>query len=188
MEFYETAELRGQLDNWCGPNIACLLAFARTAGFARVQLEGVLAERGHVSAFRKWNLPDGDAPAPQILCVENSATHDHNFSVAADDYLTFYFTHSAPDLTCDNVYPEVGGYGSRPLWVAPTGTQTGGGWQASCKLPPGLDSGWHTAKLRVNDSRYSAPVQIGIDVDRSAWRPAGFIRSTNHTRGRRQDF
>src|SRR5215469_8003170 len=34
MEFYETAELRGQLDNWCGPNIACLLAFTRAAGFA----------------------------------------------------------------------------------------------------------------------------------------------------------
>jgi len=169
MEFYETAELRGQLDNWCGPNIACLMAFARTAGFARVQFESVLVERGHVGAFRKWNLTEGDAPAPQILCVENSATHDHGFSASADDYLTFYFTHSAPDLTCDNVFPEIGGYGSRPLWVA----QTGGGWQASCKLPPGLDSGWHVAKLRVSDSRWSAPVQIGIDVDQSSWHPSG---------------
>ena len=162
MEFYETTELRGQLDNWCGPNIPCLLAFARTAGFARVEFESVLAERAHVSAYRNWKAVSKSAnasAAPQILCIENSATHDHNFSATADDYLTFYFTHSDTALTCDNVYPEIGGYASRPLYVA----QTGGGWQASCKLPPGLNSGWHKAKLRVEGSRSSAPLQIGID-------------------------
>jgi tRNA (mo5U34)-methyltransferase len=165
MEFYETTELRGQLDNWCGPNIQCLLAFTRTAGFARVQLESVLAERAHVSAYRKWNEPEGDSPAPQILCIENSATHDHSFSATADDYITFYFRHSATDLTCDNVYPEIGGYGTRPLYVA----QAGGGWQASCKLPPGLNPGWHKAKLRVATSRDTPPLQIGIDAQ--AWQP-----------------
>jgi tRNA (mo5U34)-methyltransferase len=160
MEFYETSELRGQLDNWCGPNLACLLAFARTAGFARVQFESVLAERAHVSAYRSWETAVGDGAAPRILCVDNSTTHDHNFSNSADDYLTFYFTHEATDLTCDNVYPEVGGYGSRPMHVA----STGAGWQASCKLPPGLEPGWHVARLRVNGSGYSAPARIGTDV------------------------
>jgi tRNA (mo5U34)-methyltransferase len=160
MEFYETAELRGQLDNWCGPNLACLLAFTRTAGFARVQFESVLAERAHVSAYRRWDMPPGDGPAPLVLCVENSTTHDHNFSSSADDYLTFYFVHESAELTCDNVFPEVGGYGSRPLHVA----NTGAGWQASCKLPSGLDSGWHVARLRVNGSRFSAPIRIGTDV------------------------
>jgi len=164
MEFYETTELRGQLDNWCGPNIPCLMAFTRTAGFARVQFESALAERAHVSAYRKWNQPEGDGPAPEILCIENSTTHDHNFSSAADDYVTFYFTHANAGLTCDSVYPEIGGYGSRPLYVAPTG----GGWQASCKLPPGLDSGWHAARLRVEGSRYSGPLQVGFDAP--AWR------------------
>lgn len=177
MEFYETAELRGQLDNWCGPNIACLLAFARTAGFARVQFESVLAERAHVSAWRKWNLPQGNGPAPQIRCIENSATHDHRFSTSADDYVTFYFLHSEVELTCDNVYPEIGGYGSRPLYVA----QAGGGWQASCKLPPGLDAGWHMASLRVADSRASAPLQIGIDVDARSRRP-GHVSELQITR------
>ena len=47
MEFYETTELRGQLDNWVGPNAACLMAFCRTAGFARVEFEGTLGERAH---------------------------------------------------------------------------------------------------------------------------------------------
>ncbi|HVY94523.1 MAG TPA: hypothetical protein VHA14_17295, partial [Bryobacteraceae bacterium] len=169
MEFYETGELRGQLDNWCGPNIACLLAFARTAGFARVQFESVLAERAHVSAYRKWHAAEGDGDAPRIRCVENSATHDHSFSASADDYVTFYFTAGTAELNCDNVYPEVGGYGSRPLYVA----KAGGGWQVSFKLPPGLGAGWHAARLRVAGSRSSAAVQIGIDVQGRAWRPAG---------------
>ena len=164
MEFYETTELRGQLDNWCGPNTSCLLAFARTAGFARVQLESVLAERAHVSAYRKWNQPEGNDPPPQILCIENSTTHDHSFSAAADDYLTFYFN-AAAGLTCDNVYPEIGGYGARPIYVS----RIGEGWHASCKMPPGLDPGWHQARLRIEGSRYSQPLQIGIDTDRAAW-------------------
>lgn len=159
MEFYETTELRGQLDNWCGPNIPCLMAFARTAGFARVQFESVLAERAHVSAYRKWNHPAGDGAAPQLLCVENSTTHDHSFSSDADDYVTVYFTAGDIELTCDNVYPEIGGYGVRPLYVA----RAGGGWQASFKLPPGMSAGWHIVRLRTEGSRYSAPLQIGID-------------------------
>lgn len=164
MEFYENAELRGQLDNWCGPNIACLLALTRTAGFARVQFESVLAERAHVSAYRHWNAPEGNDPAPQILCLENSNTHDHHFSATADDYITFYFTHSGSALNCDNVYPEIGGYGSRPLYVA----QAGGGWQASCKIPPGLNPGWHNTRLRAASTRYSPPLQIGLDAPQ--WR------------------
>ena len=169
MEYYETTELRGQLDNWCGPNTACLLAFTRTAGFARVRFESVLAERAHVSAYRKWETPEGSGEVPQLLCIDNSNTHDHNFSSAADDYLTFYFTHTGVDLSCDNVFPEVGGYGSRPLHVA----STGGGWQATCKLPPGLAAGWHAARLSVEGSGYSVPARIGIDIsneDRRAWR------------------
>jgi len=166
MEFYETAELRGQLDNWCGPNVACLLAFARSAGFARVQFESVLAERAHVTAWRKWETRDGDAPAPGLLCLENSTSHDHNFSALADDYVTFYFTHPSAGLTCDSVYPEIGGFGSRPIYVA----RAGGGWQASCKLPPGLEPGWHAANLRVAGSRASAASRIGIDLSSEARR------------------
>ena len=48
MEFYETGELCGRLDNWVGPNTRCLLAFCRTAGFARVELVETLSQRAHV--------------------------------------------------------------------------------------------------------------------------------------------
>src|SRR5579863_6244040 len=32
MEFYERAELGGQVDNWCGPSPECLLSMCRSAG------------------------------------------------------------------------------------------------------------------------------------------------------------
>ena len=163
MEFYETGELRGQLDNWCGPNVACLLAMTRSAGFARVRFESVLGERGHVSAYRKWGMATGEGPAPQILCIENSTTHDHDFSSRADDYVTFYFQSERADLSSDNVFPEVGGLGSRPIYVA----HTGGGWQASFKLPPGLGEGWHEARLGLEGTRFSPPLRIGVDIPKS---------------------
>ena len=156
LEFYETKELRGQADNWVGPNLACLLAFCRTAGFARVNFEGALGERAHVTGYRRWEASAGNEPAPEVLCVANSARQDHTFSESGDDYLTFYFTCRNDGLSCDNVYPQVGRYGSRPIDVA----RCGNGWQASCRLPPGLTAGPHEATLRIADSACSAPVQI----------------------------
>ena len=165
MEFYETTELRGQLDNWVGPNLACLMAFCRTAGFARVEFESVLGERAHVTGYRQWASCCGAGAAPKLLCVDNAATHDHNFSANADDYLTVYFTASGAELNCDNVYPQIGAFGSRPIYVA----RTGGGWQATSRIPPGLQPGWYDVALRVGESAASAPVQIGVDT--SDWRP-----------------
>ena len=66
MEFYETNELRGQVDNWAEPKLACLLAFCRTAGFARVTAGSLLGERAHVTAYRRWLEPSGMDPAPEV--------------------------------------------------------------------------------------------------------------------------
>ena len=156
MEFYETTELRGQADNWVGPNLSCLLAFCRTAGFARVNFESTLGERAHITAYRQWLDPAGTDPAPEVLCVANSTRQDHTFAESGDDYLTFYFTSSVDELDCGNVQPQVGPYGSRPIEVA----RCGGGWQAACKIPPGLACGPHDAKIRTANSPYSVPVQI----------------------------
>jgi len=161
MEFYETTELRGQFDNWVGPNSACLLAFCRTAGFARVRLESVMNHRAHVSCFRKWPEAAGTAPAPYITCVENSVSRDHAFSSLSDDYVSLWFKTGQEQLSCDDVFPEVGGYGSRPVIVHATG---GDGWHANCKLPTRLDAGWYEARVRVRDSAYSNAVRIGVDV------------------------
>ncbi len=166
MEFYETTELRGQFDNWVGPNSSCLLAFCRTAGFARVRLASVLNHRAHVSCFRKWSVVAGTAEAPYITCVENSVSRDHTFSSLSDDYVSLWFKTEERQLTCDEVFPQIGDYGSRPVIVHPTG---GDGWHANCKLPTRLDPGWYEVKLRARDSAVSNSVRIGVDVGQASW-------------------
>jgi tRNA (mo5U34)-methyltransferase len=161
MEFYETTEFLGQFDNWVGPNTSCLLAMCRTAGFARVELRSVIANRAHVACYRKWPPFVAAAPAPSLICVENSVSRDHEFSAAADDYLSFWVRSAERDLTADSVFPEVGGYGVRPSEVHPSSDE---GWLVSCKLPPGLDPGWHNARLRIRESAFSNAVRIAVDL------------------------
>jgi len=161
MEFYEIDELRGQFDNWVGPNLACLMAFCRTAGFARVDFESAIDLRAHVSCYRKWAGQPGVDPAPYITCVENSVSRDHRFSRFHDDYVSLWFKTDDQDLKCDEVFPEFGPYGSRPVHIHNTG---GDGWHAVCKLPPGLDAGWHEVRMRLRASAMSNTVRIGIDV------------------------
>ncbi|HTS29923.1 MAG TPA: methyltransferase domain-containing protein [Bryobacteraceae bacterium] len=170
MEFYETTELRGQFDNWVGPNTSCLLAFCRAAGFARVELHSVMACRAHVTCYRKWAERAGNGPAPYVTCVENSVSLDHAFSARKDDYVSMWFKSGQTELNCENVFPEIGGYGSRPVIVHATG---GDGYHANCKLPPGLDPGWHDARLRVRDSACSNAVRIGVDIPENERRRTG---------------
>ena len=161
MEFYERTELRGQFDNWCGPNVACLMGMARTAGFVEVQFESVLSNRAHITCRRKWSTPPGQDTAPEILCVENSISRDHRFSTSQDDYLSIYFRSETPGLTCDDVFAEAGPFAMRPGEVVDAG---GNGWLAVCKLPPGLDAQWHTVRIRVHNSRWSNSLRIPVDV------------------------
>ena len=187
MEFYETTELRGQFDNWVGPNTPCLLAFCRAAGFVRVQLHSVMSCRAHVSCCRKWTGQPGAQTAPYITCVENSVSLDHAFSSRTDDYVSIWFKSGQEELTCDNVFPQIGPYASRPVIVHATG---GDGWHANCKLPPGLDPGWYDAHLRIRDSAVSNPVRIGVDIpegerrNRSAAAASGDLRIRLVTDGR----
>ena len=178
MEFYETTELRGQFDNWVGPNSSCLLAFCRTAGFARVRLESVLDHRAHLSCFRKWEERTAVGEAPYITCVENSVSRDHRFSSLSDDYVSIWFKTGEDQLSCDDIFPEfVGpeiGYASRPVIVHATG---GDGWHANCKLPTRLDPGWYEARLRVRNSPFSNAVRIGVDVP-TAQEPAAVSASS----------
>jgi len=161
LEFYERSELRGQFDNWVGPNVSCLMAMARTAGFAEVTYDGNLSTRAHITCRRKWSTVQGADPAPQILCVENSITRDHAFSTARDDYFSIYFRSATPGLGCDDVFVDFGPYAVRPGEVVDSG---GDGWLAVCKLPPGVDAQWHTLRLRVRHSEWSNSLRIPVDV------------------------
>jgi len=161
MEFYETTELCGQFDNWVAPNVACLLAMCRTAGFARVRFEGMLGDRAHVSCFRTWNGREGAGPGPYIVSMENAMSHDLAFASSKDEYVSLWFMDDGAGLTVDDVFPEIGGYGSRPVKVVSAGPR---GWETVFKLPLGLQAGWPEVRLRVRDSAYSNRMLLGLDV------------------------
>ena len=162
MEFYETNELRGQFDNWVGPNTACLLAMCRSVGFARVHFESVLSNRAHVTCYRHWpELSEPSESAPYLTAVENAATRDRDFSQLRDDYVAMWFKSARTDLTSENVYPQIGPYGTHAVFLQSTG---GDGWHLNCKLPPGLEPGWHEATLRTSGSGWANRVRIGVDL------------------------
>ncbi|MBL8175458.1 MAG: DUF1698 domain-containing protein, partial [Bryobacterales bacterium] len=183
LEFYETNELLGQFDNWCGPNPECLLAFCRVAGFARQELIRIAGQRALIACYRHW-APAPEEPraeAPKLLACTHSSNYGINVSRGKDDYITAFFKSGEETLSCDAVLPEVGGFGVYPVGVQHTG---GDGWQASFRIPPGLDAGWQDVRLRTARSGYSEPVRIAVDVpavaeairlegacDSETWRP-----------------
>jgi tRNA (mo5U34)-methyltransferase len=169
LEFYETTELGGQYDNWCAPNTQCLLAFVRTAGFVNPRLITVAETRGVVVAYRKWPEIPRSGEVPEIICVENAWTRDHEFRSARDHYFSLWFnTPSDCDLNCDNVYIQVGPYACRPAGVSKIGRHENGGfgWHAVTKLAPGLSHGFFDVTVAVRESPFSKPVRIPIDLTR----------------------
>jgi tRNA (mo5U34)-methyltransferase len=164
MEFYEGTELAGQFDNWVGPNIPCFLAFCRTAGFVNVELKTVLDSRAHVIGFRKWPEIVRSGVGPELVCVENTWTRNHDFANGRDDYFTAWISSDRTDLTCDNVFVKVGPYACRPVGVRNIG---GPGWQVNCKLAPGLSRGWQDVTVSLDSSEWSNRLRIGIDLPRA---------------------
>jgi hypothetical protein len=123
----------------------------------------MLGDRAHVSCFRTWDGAERPEPAPYIVSMENAMSRDLAFSSSKDEYVSLWFMDNGDGLTVDDVYPEVGGYGSRPVKVVSAGP---GGWETVFKLPPGLEAGWPAVRLRVRDSAYSNTIRLGLDVNR----------------------
>ncbi len=187
MEFYEGSELAGQFDNWVGPNTPCLLAFCRTAGFARVEWHGTWEDRAHVTCYRKWPEIERTEPAPELVSIENSWSRDHNFSATHDDYMTVWFTTAETGLDCDNTQVQVGLFGSRPVSVQHA---DGSKWQVNCKLPAGLSKGWQDVTISTHGSRWSAPSRIPVDLSRQERRAspgAGTLRVARVIDGKTYD-
>ena len=192
MEFYETTEFGGQTDNRVGPSLACLLAFCRTAGFARVELESVLEHGACVACYRHWKRPEVDAPeGPELLAAEHNQNAGINFDSSRDEMVSAWFRWPAPNVALDDVRPEVGGYGVRPLQIAHLREDV---WQTNFKLPPGLTAGWHEVRMRIGESSAGSPQRIAVDVplvggrDSDPWRqrwndvaagPARFVARGN---------
>jgi len=155
LEFYETNELGGQIDNWSGPNTNCLMALCRAAGFARVVFEHQTDRRGGATCYRRFEPPPAVpvAAAPRIHAAVNNRTSATHFNPAKDEYICLYFASPQPDLTRDEMRVEIDGYGvpvlllSRLYWANE--------WQANLKVPPFLSAGIHEIRLRTTASNFS---------------------------------
>ena len=160
MEFYETNQMGGQTDNWSGPNLECLLAFCRTAGFSRVELRSVIEHSACVACYRRWLPPAADAaPVPKLSGVFHYDNNGINFDSHHDSYVAIWFEAANPTL--DTLQPEVDGFGVRPLDLVGQGN---GIWQSNFRLPPGLEPGWRDVTLRVAGSLPSNAIPIAIDL------------------------
>src|SRR5579859_5924591 len=118
MEFYETNEFGGQTDNWVAPSLTCLEAFCRTAGFARVELQSVLDHSACLACYRHWEQPPLDAPeGPELVSATNNLGGGVHFDSSRDELVSAWFRSKAGSLGLEDVQPEVGGYGVRPIHV-----------------------------------------------------------------------
>ncbi|MBV8846602.1 MAG: DUF1698 domain-containing protein [Bryobacterales bacterium] len=161
LEFYETDQMEGQTDNWVAPNLACLMAMCRTAGFARVEFRNALLYSAAVACYRKWEQPGVAGPVVELKSAVHNTNHGLNFDSRRDEYLTCGFTTKEEKLTVKNVQPSVGGYGVRPISV----TNIGGDlWQANFKLPPGLTPGWHDVSIAVFGGPAHTGPAIAVDL------------------------
>ena len=174
MEFYEGEELCGQFDNWVGLNCACLMAMARTAGFAQVKLLDVEDQRAHFAARRKVALAGKAQTGFVFTAFGNEATHANLFSGRGDEYITVRFQcEQVPGARTDLVL-RLGDLDA----VAATLSQKGPtDWQASFRLPPGLRATVLDVRLHWGDfvaagsfevplgTSGSIPIDAAADLD-----------------------
>ncbi|MGD0365701.1 MAG: DUF1698 domain-containing protein [Bryobacteraceae bacterium] len=162
LEFYETNELGGQIDNWFGPTAQCAAALCRSAGFARVNLEYVSERRAGITCHRLWEPPLADAadPAPLLYSAVNNRSNDVQFHPGKDEYVCVYFRSEAPGLTRDRLCIEIDGSGAPALVLV---NLRGQEWQANLRVPPGLAPGQHQVRLRTRDSGYSNAFAIVVE-------------------------
>ncbi len=168
LEFYETDELGGQIDNWFGPTIKCLMAMCRSAGFAQVKLEYAGGGRAGITCRRRWEdaAAHPAAAAPYLSSAVNNRSIEATFHRAKDEYMCLYFR-SRENLGRNDLRVEVDGLGVPALAVARVGEQRDGtgDWQANLRLPPGLAAGAHEVRLRTVNSGFSNSVTIMVTAE-----------------------
>jgi hypothetical protein len=178
--FFEEDDFGGQVDNWFAPTAACMLALCRTAGFARVELSNRHEYGAAASCFRTWEelggvgasacLPPlaGDSlsrphvTTPQLLAAVSPDNYGINFRSTKDEYVMCCISAPGVELSRDTVFPDVGGYGVRPVFA---GEVEGAGCLVHFRLPPGLAAGWHEVRLRTAGSQPSNALRIAVDID-----------------------
>jgi len=172
MEFYETDELGGQIDNWCGPTTQCLIAMTRSAGFPRAEFLYVDSRRGGLVAHRRWEpVQTAAGTAPPFLCAAVNNRHgDIVFQPHKDEYMCLSFF-CDEELKRDDVLVEIDEYGVPPIILI---KHDAGHWQVNVKVPPGTSPGDHDVRVGTRSGGFSEPVKIGM-------LPAGADRQTGET-------
>jgi len=160
MEFYETGELGGQIDNWCGPTLSCLMAMARSAGFARVDFMYAEARRGGVLGQRHWEsfAPAPGAKPPFLCSALNNRHDDIVFQPRKDEYIILAFFDDG-DLTREDVLVEIDRFGVPSIMLL---KHPAGHWQVNVKVPPGLSPGDHEVRAGTKQGGFSDPVRIRV--------------------------
>jgi SAM-dependent methyltransferase len=158
MEFYETDELGGQIDNWCGPTVSCLMAMARSAGFPGVEFLYANSRRGGVLAERRWApfQPEPDVQPPFLCSAVNNRHNDIVFQPKKDEYLCLAFLNDT-DLTREDVFVEIDQYGVPALILV---KHQAGYWQVNVRVPPGISPGDHEVRVGTRRGGFSEPVRI----------------------------
>jgi tRNA (mo5U34)-methyltransferase len=163
LEFYETDELGGQMDNWFGPTVGCLIALCRAAGFARVELLSAKDNRAALACYRRWEPePEiADQPKTVLTRVTNAMRGGINFRRSKDEYLSWWFE-PAGETVREDVRLEVDGFGVLAFFA---GKSASGRWVVNSRMPPYLGAGWHQARMKIVGFGWSDPVRFAIDVE-----------------------
>jgi tRNA (mo5U34)-methyltransferase len=158
IEFYETDELGGQIDNWCGPTTQCLIAMTRSAGFPRVEFLYEDSRRGGLVAHRRWEpvKPVAGTKPPFLCSAMNNRHNDIVFQPRKDEYMSLAFL-SDENLAKDDVQAEIDEYGIPAIFLV---HHEAGYWQANVKVPPGISPGDHDVRIGTKAGGFSDAVRI----------------------------
>ena len=162
LEFYETDDLGGHLDNWFGPSVSCLQALCRAAGFARVELLRTWKNAAITACHRKWPAGQGHSgEGAELLGVCHGRNWGINFSSRREEYLCWNFRWPNDSLRREDIQLQVDGYGVSALFLT---KDPGPDWFANCRLPPGLEAGWKQVSLTVAGAPASNSLLIAVDL------------------------
>ena len=159
MKFYPCDELGGQIDNWFGPNVSCLEALCRSAGFAQVRLEYRADTRAGFTCSRRPRVRPGEGEAPWVNSVINNRRDDSVFHAGRDEYLCVYFNSVKAGLEVSDIEVLIGDEGAPLLKLHDLGREL---WQANLRLPAWVEPGEHAVRLRAGDAAYSDPFMITV--------------------------
>ncbi len=167
MEFYEIDELGGQYDNWWGPNLECLVRLIRAAGFARTEVLRHEAGRAVIKGYRRWEAsPVAQDVVIQIRDVVNAVMLNRRLVRRGRFALLSIFVQGLPNAaTREMVQVEVGGFGSKPIYVSPPITSLDAPHARINRLAaPGVPMEPTVLDAALSCTQIIAPVPLGLDA------------------------